>query len=151
MFSLALQPSSDRRTLGETISARFAQREEHDIARIRRMLQWAEHDGCLTKHLLNYFGETRSDCGHCARCEGSPARPLPPARYASPGPAKADLLRRLRAEGHHALATPRQLTRFLCGITSPATTRAKLRKHALFGTFDSVPFQEVLTFVERHA
>ncbi len=146
-----LQPSCDRGTLGETISARFTQREEHDIARIRRMLQWAEHDGCLTQHLLNYFGETRTDCGHCARCEGSAARPLPPARYASPDPAKADLLRSLRAEGHDALATPRQLTRFLCGIASPATTRAKLRKHALFGAFDSVPFQEVLTFVERHA
>ncbi len=145
----ALEAPSDLAVLCETLSARFAQREKHDIARLRRMLQWAEHDGCLTKHLLDYFGETRDDCGHCARCEGVPARPLPPARYASPGKAEADPLRDLRAEGHDALATPRQLARFLCGIASPATTRAKLRTHAQFGTFQSVPFQEVLSFVER--
>ena len=133
------------------VSARFAQREKHDIARLRRMLQWAEHDSCLTKHLLDYFGETRNDCGHCSHCEGIPARPLPPARYASPSEAEAGPLRDLRAEGHDALATPRQLARFLCGIASPATTRAKLRRHNMFGMFESVPFQEVLAFVERQA
>ncbi|MCK4342392.1 MAG: RecQ family ATP-dependent DNA helicase [Phycisphaerae bacterium] len=146
-----LQLACDRGMLGETLSARFTRREEHDIARIHRMLQWAEHDGCLTKHLLDYFGETRGDCGHCARCEGVPARPLPPARYVVPGEAEAGPLRNLRAEGRDALATPRQLTRFLCGITSPATTRAKLRAHALFGALKSVPFREVLAFVERPA
>ena len=146
-----LQASGDRGMLCKTLSARFAQREEHDIARVRRMLQWAEHDGCLTKYLLDYFGETRGDCGHCARCEGVPARPLPPARYASPGEAEADPLRHLRAERHDALAAPRQLARFLCGIASPATTRAKLRAHGMFGRFQSVPFQEVLAFVERQA
>ena len=83
------------------------------------------------------------------RCEGVRARPLPPARYVPPGEAEAGPLRQLRAEGHDALATPRQLARFLCGIASPATTRAKLRTHALFGAFESVPFQEVLSFVER--
>ena len=70
---------------------------------------------------------------------------------ARPVEAEAGLLRQLRAESHDALATPRQLARFLCGIASPATTRAKLRTHALFGAFESVPFQEVLAFVERQA
>ena len=146
----ALQTSCDRHALGQTLGARFAQREEHDISRLRRMCEWAEHDGCLTRYLLDYFGETRDDCGHCSRCAGVRAQPLPPARYAAPGEAEAEQLRRLRAEGHAALATPRQLARFLCGIASPATTRAKLRGHHMFGMFESVPFQEVLTFVERH-
>ena len=70
---------------------------------------------------------------------------------APPGKAEAGPLRHLRAEDHDALATPRQLARFLCGIASPATTRAKLRTHNMFGMFESVPFQEVLAFVERQA
>jgi len=144
-----LQGACDRRALAETLSARFARREEHDIARIRRVLAWAQHDGCLTKHLLEYFGEKREDCGHCVRCQGVPARPLPPAHYNSLGEEEVAALRGLRAEGHEALATPRQLARFLCGIASPATTRAKLRAHRMFGAFPSVPFREVLTFVER--
>ena len=49
-----------------------------------------------------------------------------------------------------ALATPRQLTRFLCGLTSPASTRGHLRKHARFGMLDTVPFKQVLAFVEEH-
>ena len=144
-----LQPSCDLASLAENLSARFVRREELDIARTRRMLRWASHDGCLTRHLLDYFGETRDDCGHCARCEGSPAQPLPPAQYTGPGEAEIGSLKNLCAEGHQALATPRQLARFLCGIASPATTRAKLRGHGMFGVFQSVPFQEVLDFVRQ--
>ena len=59
-------------------------REEHDIARLRRVLAYAQTAGCLTSHLLDYFGEKRGDCGHCGRCEGQPHLPLSPARRASP-------------------------------------------------------------------
>ena len=41
----ALEVPSDLAVLCETLSARFARREEHDIARIRSMVLWAEHDG----------------------------------------------------------------------------------------------------------
>ncbi len=146
-----LENSIDRGALEATMTARFALREEHDIARIRRVCAWAEHDGCLTKGLLDYFGEARGDCGHCSRCDGEAARPLPATRRTPPGEAEAARLQELRAEGHDALATPRQLARFLCGLSSPATTRAKLRKHRTFGLLQSTPFAEVLTFVEQHA
>ena len=42
-------------------------------------------------------------------------------------------MRSLRAEGHQALRSPRQVARFLCGLASPATTKAKLTKHHSFG------------------
>ncbi len=74
-------------------------------------------------------------------------RPLPPPSYPALGDAEAEQVRRLRAEDHEALAAPRQLARFLCGISSPAATRAKLRSHAMFGAFERVPFNEVLEFV----
>jgi ATP-dependent DNA helicase RecQ len=134
--------------LAVMLSGRFQKREDNDVARIRRVLRLAEEPGCLTCHLLAYFGEKMGPCGHCGRCEGQKAQPLPPPRYTLPGFAEAHALRQLRAEKLAALAAPRQVARFLCGIASPATTRAKLRKHPMFGTLETVPFRDVLAFVE---
>ena len=145
-----MQASVDRGALETTLTERFARREKHDIVRIGQMRAWAEDDGCLTRRLLAYFGETREDCGHCSRCAGEPARPLPASSRKPPGESEATKLRALCAERHEALMAPRQLTRFLCGLSSPATTRAKLRGHQAFGMLDSTPFGEVLEFVERH-
>ena len=51
-------------------------------------------------------------------------------------------------EENPSLATPRALTRFLCGLTSPATTKAKLTKRREFGCHATVPFRTVLAQVE---
>ena len=50
----------------------------------------------------------------------------------------------LREEGGKALAEPRALARFLCGVGSPWLTREKLTRHALFGCLREVAFSEVL-------
>jgi ATP-dependent DNA helicase RecQ len=50
----------------------------------------------------------------------------------------------LTAEHPTALATPRQRARFLCGLSSPATTKAKLSHHALFGVLAEQRFADVL-------
>ena len=57
-------------------------------------------------------------------------------------------LQDLLAERHAALASPRQVARFLCGLTSPATTRAKLRAHPMYGLLGAMPFHDVLTLAE---
>lgn len=134
----------------ESLVARFERRERLDIERIERVLAYAQEPGCLTRHLLTCFGEERGDCGHCARCLGSPAKPLPVPSYRLPDESDRAVLAALRGEGKAALGSPRQLARFLCGIRSPATTRAKLSGHAAFGRLESVPFREVLKFVGEH-
>jgi ATP-dependent DNA helicase RecQ len=135
----------------EDLNRRFQKREDNDIARIRGMLEFAQRDDCLTRHLLAYFGEQHDKCGHCCRCEGVHAQPLRRASHPPLHAAAGDDLRRLCSEGHESLGTPRQMARFLCGIASPATTRAKLKGHAQFGALSSVPFPEVLALVEQHA
>ena len=57
----------------------------------------------------------------------------------------------LRAQHRIALATPRQVTRLLCGLSSPALSKAKLTRHALFGTLEIIPFARVLAAVESNA
>ena len=60
-----------------------------------------------------------------------------------------DLIAGLIAEGHEALGTPRQVARFLCGLASPASTKARLKGDRRFGTFADAPFAAVLEAVER--
>jgi ATP-dependent DNA helicase RecQ len=144
-----LEQPADRHSLVATLAERFLERESHDIARARSVVALAEHGGCLTKYLLEYFGESRSDCGHCSRCVGESARRLPRSAELTTSQLDEAVVRRLRSEKHEVLRSPRQLSRFLCGITSPATTRAKLRTRPEFGQWSHVPFADVLALVER--
>ncbi|MEA3208105.1 MAG: ATP-dependent helicase RecQ [Chthoniobacter sp.] len=131
----------------------FAQREERDSQRLAQILDFARQSGCITRRLLGYFGEAlvEENCGHCHFCRtGAPAKPV--ALPATPIPpfteAHADDIRALIFEEHPPLSTPRQITRFLCGLTSPATARAKLTKRPEFGRFAATPFRTVLAQVE---
>ncbi len=144
-----LSRPSDPEALCTRLSLRFEHREKHEITRLDRVLEYAEKDGCWTRHLLEYFGEQHGECGHCGRCEGQSPLTLAPAGRASPTEEQKLQLDRLLAERHKALASPRQVARFLCGLSSPATTRAKLRSHRLFGAFGSMQFHDVMSLVEN--
>ena len=139
-----LKKPGDMEALITRLNERFQQREANDIERIRKVLAFARHQGCLTQYILAYFGEVRPVCGHCAPCKGVEHPPLPEA---VPSEIDTELLERVRVlmgEDHDALRTPRQRARFLCGLTSPATTRAKLRQHPLYGACEAVPFARVM-------
>jgi ATP-dependent DNA helicase RecQ len=150
------KPDVDRRALAKKLSDRFLEREQRDTERMRQVLTFAEHPGCLTRYLLRYFGEDlASDCGHCGRCLGEAVEALPFPEPFEPGDREVALVRSLRddmnAEQRDALATPRQVARFLCGLPSPTATRAKLSKHRLFGALAGVPFRSVLELAERNS
>ncbi|MGB0580217.1 MAG: RecQ family ATP-dependent DNA helicase [Limisphaerales bacterium] len=139
----------DMNSFVTSLNERFHLREENDIKRIQLVLELAQQDNCLTQFVLNYFGEKRDTCGHCNRCHGERAVSLNSTDKHQFSDQDEQRVRELITDGHKSISTPRQLTRFLCGITSPATTRAKLRKESnLFGAFDSVPFKQVMGFVD---
>ena len=144
-----LNPDFDREALLATLNARFLDRESRDVARVRAMLDFATEPGCLTARLTRHFGEELpADCGHCGPCLGEAPEPLPvpPRRPFDDG--HRALVKELKTEGHKALATPRQLARFLCGLASPATTRAKLAKDTRFGALADFPFARVLKLIQ---
>jgi ATP-dependent DNA helicase RecQ len=148
-YRLKRRPA-DLPALRQAMADRFAHREDRDIARLKQVLEFAGHEGCRTRYLLQYFGEQMNkDCGHCAWCEGHRAGPVPAGPKRSCEEIDGQGLATLRAERHEALASPRQLARFLCGMNSPKTTRAKLGRHPLFGSLGDVPFGEVMAFVEN--
>jgi ATP-dependent DNA helicase RecQ len=145
-----LRKPDDLTALTNHMQELFLRRERQDLDRLRQVVTYAETGSCLNQHLLDHFGEPMPDpCGHCGRCGrngpgGEPPAPLP----ASPPPEitgeQAAAIRELLAGRHAPLRTPRQLARFLCGLSSPATTRARLA----FGLLEGHPFEDVLAYCE---
>jgi ATP-dependent DNA helicase RecQ len=137
----------DMAALKQKLSERFETRENNDILRVEQVVELAEDPGCIVRRLLAHFGEDLGrDCGHCSVCLGEPARSI--SSESPPAPAfDISSIRALRREHPEALATPRRVARFLCGLTSPLLTATKLSKHPLFGAMAEAPFREVMAAV----
>ena len=147
-----LLPKSQERTpreIADALHAVFTERAKRDLERLGSIIQFAEGPGCLTRRLLDWFGETlEGDCGHCCRCAGEKSSPLPRSGTVEISQADLAAIDALRRENHAALRGKRQLARFLCGISSPATTRDRLSRHDDFGRLESIPFETVLRQLE---
>jgi ATP-dependent DNA helicase RecQ len=147
-----LSDDPDIEALAGELAARFERREAQEIARVAQVVELVAHAGCRTNFLLRYFGEERAEpCGHCTWCETGVATPLPSAPAPGPIDGRVDraALRDLARAHPGALGEPRQRARFLCGLSSPALTRAKLTRHPLAGALEGRRFAEVLEWAEE--
>jgi ATP-dependent DNA helicase RecQ len=142
--------SSD--TLTERMVTMFAKREDKDVERLNRVMALAQEPSCITHHLLSYFGETFSPpCGHCENCASGylpESRHIPATAVPLISLEQVQAIQYLIKENHSALRAPRQLARFLCGITSPAVSRDRLTRHDHFGLLADLPFPTVLAQCE---
>lgn len=145
----------DPATLTSRMQDLFARREEKDAGRLQTVMAFLEDARCLTRHLLRYFGEDLpQDCGHCGNCLANRSSESPDVRAIARSPEPTlglDHVAQIQAlidEGHAALRAPRQLARFLCGITSPATSRDRLTRHDAFGLLSHHRFEKVLAQAE---
>ena len=139
----------DLAALTASLVDKFQTREQVDLDRLRQVLGLSAYRGCLTGYLTKHFGEKlEQPCGHCDRCRGVPAKTIkrPKPRRASDSDLEA--VRKLADEKHAALNSPRQLARFLCGMASPAATRARLTRNDAFALFADLPFADVLAIAE---
>jgi len=128
---------------------RFESREAAEIARLRQVVALCETPRCLPRQWLGYFGEDSAPCGSCSYCRGEhKGGPLPGARREKATLEEVELIRGAKAERHPALRQPRQLARFLCGLSSPAATRARLQRDDRYGALSELPFLEVLAQAE---
>lgn len=142
-----LDENVNRQEVCTNLQTTFLEHEQMEIRRIQNMLDYAQHDGCLTGYLLNYFGEMLDKCGHCGICLGdSPARVKKRVNEEIKND-NIDKLSALVKEYPNALSQPRQQARFLCGLNSPAISAAKfLRGNPVFGSLAQVPFANVLKY-----
>jgi ATP-dependent DNA helicase RecQ len=146
-----LEPASEVAALVELLAGRFARREQAEVDRIAQVVALVESPTCQVALLVGRFGEVLpGPCGHCTVCLDGPVGALP-AEPVPPIAVDAAALEALVAEHADALGEPRQQARFLCGVTSPATTRARITREPLFGTLAERPFADVLAWCEERA
>ena len=140
---------TDPKSISAAMAEKLQERETRELARLDQVLALAQTKRCLTQTLLAHFGEKMDEpCGHCDRCRG-----IAPVKLKRTKPRKistsehAQILS-LLGEKHAALGTPRQLARFLCGMSSPASMRARLYRNDSYGLLSDLPFAEVEIFAE---
>jgi ATP-dependent DNA helicase RecQ len=142
-------------TLAGQLHDRAMAREAAELKRLHQVQQLVEHDGCQVSLLGAHFGEPlKEPCGHCSWCKvRKPARHI--ASDGTTANSKLDpglwsQISALIREKREVLPGPIPVTRFLCGVTSPHLSRAKLIGHPLFGKLSDQPFPQVLKAVQAH-
>jgi ATP-dependent DNA helicase RecQ len=153
-FSRVDASPTDESAVVETLAQRFQRREEQEIARMKQVLALVEETGCQTAALVGYFGEQLAGpCGHCTSClTGLPRGSMPTLPPRAPIERQVDVAQFAALCGAHAaaLGDPRQQARFLCGLSSPAITQARLSRNPLFGVLEGHGFADVLTWCTQH-
>ena len=132
--------------------ALFKQKEALEIRRIHTMAGFFESDGCLSRQLAGYFGEKLDieNCGHCSFCTSGRAilehattlKPLLDDDYTHVSEAF------LKATGDAFSVL--NVTKFLCGIYTPAFSKLKIKSLPNFGIFERYPFLEVKAWVGKN-
>jgi len=146
-----LQRPEDMDALAKKLHRRTLKREAGEIARLKQVTDLVEQNNCQVATLSAHFGEQQEPCGHCSWClnDRTPARlpetKAPPIDEKLWGEAMS-----VRAEHPEILRDPRAMARFLCGVSTPWLTRAKLTRHPLFGALERVPFANVLEQADGH-
>ena len=128
---------------------RFHRREDQEIARIQQVLRLVQLDRCQVNELVGYFGEVRSaPCGHCSWCLTGQAQTFPVSDIPPIALSRGEL-NGLRNRCPQNLRTPRHLAKILCGLGSPAFTKAKLTRDSLFGALEQHRFSDVVAWCEQ--
>jgi ATP-dependent DNA helicase RecQ len=140
----------------------FIRREERDILMSNNVIKLLEHQGCKVRYILEFFGENfNKDCGHCEWCITK--RDTTPVKHPEYLFTEQDRIcvDKLKAQYPERLGSPRQIGRFLCGISSPKASRTRitytaedgverkkaLTRHEAFGKFSQVPFKTILEWM----
>jgi ATP-dependent DNA helicase RecQ len=138
--------------MAEKMFAVFKKKELLEIQRIHAVVRFLESNGCLSKKLAEYFGETleMDHCGHCSFCKKGKvvlqhATDLKPLSNFDFGEITGEFTRVVVEQNSEI-----NLTKFLCGIYAPVFSKLKIKKLPHFGILDSYPFLEVRKWIRNN-
>ena len=149
VYKVLTKPSDKQRVVDELYQL-FAKKEQGEIQRIKEMIAFFESSDCLSHRLATYFADHNAPthCQHCSVCEGHVAHLSGRAL----APLDPDKIKRWIAPFQQATSQPLSsaaLSRFLCGIATPLTTKVKASKMEGFGQLEHYPFAEVRQQIEH--
>ena len=125
-------------------------RETRELGRLQQVLDWVQLQQCQSSALAARFeNPLDKDCGHCSWCENKIAVSLSGSNSEPPTPQIIDSAKQLRRQHPELFSSTVELARVLCGVSSPAISRAKMQKHELFGYCENVSFAQVQEALEN--
>ncbi|MGC9459579.1 RecQ family ATP-dependent DNA helicase [Vibrio genomosp. F10] len=141
--------SCPQEQLVDKLNHLFKNKENAETNRLAEMIDFFESDTCLSQRLALYFSDHNApkNCGHCSVCQGETAI-LP---HKKPDEIDPNLLSEWLNEFTQAsqkTLSNEALTRMLCGITTPLSTKLKAKKMAGFGKLENSSFSQVLICVQ---
>lgn len=143
-YHIDQQPKSTDELVEELYNEAM-QRERREIRRLHEVVQWIQLEKCQSSALAERFDSSLdSDCGHCAWCENKEAVKLPHVSQPAIDSSVIEYARALQSSHPKALVSPVEITRVLCGVSSPAISKARLQRSEEFGSLTHLPYQTVL-------
>jgi ATP-dependent DNA helicase RecQ len=148
-YTRMMGPSETNRLVASLVE-KFERREKAEIDRLQMVVDLVEQPSCQVNVLVGYFGEIRDEpCGHCSFCLTSKV-----SQIASDDPLPSietlvttNQIKDLQNRNPKLFDSARPISRFLCGLSGPAFTKARLGRDPLFGILTTYRFQLVEEFV----
>jgi ATP-dependent DNA helicase RecQ len=144
-----LQPIADVGKLTQELRQYVTQRETGEIARLDQMYALFGSNTCQSAMLSEHFGEKdQVACGHCSACHGKGLTGIPVPNFPQVGDSARTAVGRLQHLHPELLTDAHQQAKFLCGLSSPKFTRARLSRDSAFGCCSHIPFNQVLQLLQ---
>ncbi|MCP4177054.1 MAG: RecQ family ATP-dependent DNA helicase [bacterium] len=130
----------------------FKNKEKVEIKRINNMIDFFESDSCLSKNLAHYFGENinKNICGHCSFCTSGKIEVSNSAGLQSISSYNFDELSSEFIEIIGNKFSILNLTKFLCGIYTPAFARLKIKQLNSFGVLEKYRFADIKNWIKSN-
>lgn len=144
-----IKTPDDLMAMAEQLHQRALKREQSEISRLQQVLDLVGLADCQVNALASHFDDHRkTPCGHCSWCLHQTA--VKNIVRAEPQINQEIWTQALKLrEEKKELSDAISLVRFLCGVTSPHLSRAKLSRHALFGALAHIPFQTLIKHANK--
>lgn len=134
----------------EPLFAQVTRREERELSRLNQVMELIEQNACQVAQLCGYFGETLpGNCEHCSWCEDQSAAQMPGRHGADLNEVERRLIQQIAEQLKTTFPDVHQITRVLCGLSSPALSKARLQSNPAFGKLEDIPYRSVQEEVQR--
>ena len=138
----------DTKVVADAYNDRLAEREQSEIARLDEVFALLAANECQAATLAKHFGEHLSKpCGDCTFCRGDGPLDIPELPQRSIGTSAMRMLENAAAKYPDRLISARDRARFLCGLSSPGFTRARVSRDDSYGICERIRFGNVLAQV----
>ena len=149
----------NQRGLAETLSHYFTNKEQSEIKRINNLVSFIQQDSCLSAALTRYFDDDYFDtnnqqglaqCGHCSVCTQGNTKLAQP--WLPPFPESVQLQQHILQLQEKLTGKPlcaSLISRFLCGLTQPLFTKAKVKQLSGWASCEHFRYDEVRAKVSK--